>query len=374
MRAEIVIVGGGAVGTSIAYALAEAGITDVILLDAAELGSGSSGKPIGGLRGTFSDATNVALAARGLEHYARFGPELAFDRVGYLFLLSTPELVEQLETSVERQNALGVPNRMISAEEAHRLSPLIDPDRYLAATFCATDGHAHPQVAIDHWAREARRRGVQILERREVNGIDIRGGEIAGVHTTRGTIATSTVICAAGAWSARIGAMAGVHLDVRPIRRQIAFSEPRGHHRVPFTIDLESSFYFHNAGEGMLLGYSDPAQPDGFDRTYDPRWIPELQRLARRCAPTLADLELTPDGWAGLYEMTPDANALIGQASSVSRFLYATGFSGHGFSQAPAAGEVIRDLVLGREPFVDVTPLRAERFAERASILEATIV
>jgi sarcosine oxidase subunit beta len=373
MEAEIVIVGGGALGTSIACQLAEAGVTDVVLVDAAELGSGSSGKPLGGLRGTFSDSLNVALAARGLEHYRRLGPELAFDQVGYLFLLSSPEQVERLEPSVALQNALGVPNRIITAREAHALSPVIDPDRYVAATYCPTDGHARPLVAIKAWAEEARRRGVRVLERCEVRGIDVRGDEIAGVHTTHGTIATSTVICAAGAWSARIGAMAGVTLDVRPIRRQIGFTEPCEHGRVPFTIDLETSFYFHNAGDGMLLGYSDAAQPDGFDRTYDPRWADDLRGLARRCAPALADLPLS-DGWAGLYEMTPDANALIGEARTVSRFLYATGFSGHGFSQAPAAAEVIRDLVLGREPFVDVTPLRAERFAERASILEATIV
>jgi sarcosine oxidase subunit beta len=374
MKAEIVIVGGGALGTSIAYALAEAGVTDVVLVDAAELGGGSSGKPLGGLRGTFSDALNVALAARSLEHYRRLGPELGFERVGYLFLLRTSEQVERLEASVALQNELGVPNRLIGAAEAHALAPLIDPDRYLAATYCPTDGHARPRAAISHWAQHAQRRGVRVLERCAVRGIDVRGGEIAGVHTTRGTIATSTVICAAGAWSARVGAMAGIPLDVRPIRRQIAFSEPGGHPGVPFTIDLETSFYFHNAGDGMLLGYSDPAQPAGFHRTYDPRWLGELRRLAATCAPALADIPLAPDGWAGLYEMTPDANALIGEARDVSRFLYATGFSGHGFSQAPAAGEVIRDLVLGEQPFADITALRAERFAERASILEATIV
>jgi sarcosine oxidase subunit beta len=195
------------------------------------------------------------------------------------------------------------------------------------------------------------------------------------VHTAKGSIATSVVICAAGAWSARVGAMAGVELDVRPVRRQIAFTEPRpgAHPRVPFTIDLETSFYFHNADDALLLGYSDPDTETGFDRSYTGAWIPELRRRAQRCAPALSDLPIA-SGWAGLYEQTPDANALIGEAATVSRFLYATGFSGHGFSQAPAAAEVIRDLVRGRKPFVDIRPLRAERFAEHAPIAEATIV
>jgi sarcosine oxidase, subunit beta len=378
-RAEIVIVGGGAVGTSIACHLVEAGIGDVVLLDAAELGSGSSGKPIGGLRAQFSDAVNVVLAARSLQAYGRLdvatGGRLRFDRVGYLFLLRTREQVRQLEDSVAVQNRLGIPSRMLTVEEARTLCPVIDADRYIAATFSPTDGHARPAEAIAAWAGAARRRGARIVEHCEVTGIDVRGGEIAGVRTARGAIATSAVICAAGAWSARIGAMAGVTLEVRPVRRQIAFSEPRrgGHPRVPFTIDLETSFYFHNADDALLLGYSDGRQEPGFDRDYDERWLPDLQRLARRCAPALADLTFA-SGWAGLYETTPDCAALIGEAGSVSRFLYATGFSGHGFSQAPAAAEIVRDLVRGREPFVDITPFRAERFDERAPIAEATIV
>ena len=175
--------------------------------------------------------------------------------------------------------------------------------------------------------------------------------------------------------AAQIGAMAGVDLDVRPVRRQIAFTGPLDPVvlRLPFTIDYDSTFYFHGAGEAVLLGMSDPDEAPGFGRDYTEDWLPALRRAAARCAPALADLPLR-DGWAGLYELTPDRNALIGESPSVGRFLYATGFSGHGFCQAPAAGEVIRDLVRGEAPFTDVAPLRAERFAERAHILEANIV
>jgi len=116
-----------------------------------------------------------------------------------------------------------------------------------------------------------------------------------------------------------------------------------------------------------------PAAAPGFDAGYAPRWEPALRERAAACAPGLADLPIL-EGWAGLYEVTPDASALIGEAPGVARFLYATGFAGHGFCQAPAAGEIVADLVLGREPFVDVTPLRAERFAERAHVAEANIV
>ena len=376
-RAEVVIVGGGAVGASIACQLARAGCTDVVVLDAGGLGDGSSGKPLGGLRAQFSDHLNIALAARSLEVYSRMAQEgaLALDRVGYLFLLRTPGQVKRLQGSVALQNELGVPSRMLEPEEARALCPLIDPDRYVAATFSPSDGYAPPRQAILAWAAEARRRGVRIVPHCEVRDIEVRGNEVAAVCTDEGTVATSVVICAAGPWSARIGAMAGVALDVAPVRRQITFTEPRpgGHPRVPFTIDLQTSFYFHNAGQQLLLGYSDPRQAPSFDRAYTEDWLDDLRRLARECAPSLAQLPFV-GGWAGLYEQTPDSNALIGEAPHVSRFLYATGFSGHGFSQAPAAGEIICDLVLGRTPFIDITPLRAERFAQQAPIREITIV
>ena len=169
-----------------------------------------------------------------------------------------------------------------------------------------------------------------------MTGIDVRGGEIAAVRTTQGTVRTSTVVCAAGAWSREIGAMAGVELDVTPVRRQIALTAPTpvSTPDLPFTIDFSSTFYFHGADDGLLLGMSDPTEVPGLDTTYAPSWEPALREAAGRCAPALADLPIT-HGWAGLYEVTPDASALIGESRDVGRFLYATGFAGHGFCQAP---------------------------------------
>jgi sarcosine oxidase subunit beta len=273
------------------------------------------------------------------------------------------------------RNEHGIPTRLISPAEAHGLCPPVDPEAFVAAAFSPSDGHARPTIAAGAYVDAARRRGARAVTGCDVLDVEVRGGEIAAVHTSRGSVRTSIVVCAAGPWSGEIGAMVGVELDVRPIRRQIAFSEPIAHSapRLPFTIDYESTFYFHSAGEGVLLGMSDPDQAPGFGRDYAEEWLPALRRSAARCAPSLADVPVS-HGWAGLYEMTPDANALIGESQSVGRFLYATGFSGHGFCQAPATGEVICDLVRGVRPFVDVTPLRAERFAERAPIVEANIV
>lgn len=378
-RAEVVVIGGGILGASIVHHLAEAGVADVLLLERGELACGSSGKPIGGVRGQFSDTLNVQLAARSLAAWDGFeqqlGADIALEKVGYLFLLRTPDAVARFEQGVAIQNEHGVPTRMVSPAEAQRLSPHVDADAFLAAAFSPSDGHARPTVAVEAYLAAARRRGAAVVTGCEVTGIEVAGSEISAVRTARGSVRTSTVVCAAGPWSRSIGAMAGVALDVQPVRRQIAFSAPgttpvRG---TPFTIDLDSTFYFHAAGDGMLLGMSDPEQAPGFGVDYDDAWLPALRRSAARCAPALADLPIS-HGWAGLYEMTPDHNALIGESREVGRFLYATGFSGHGFCQAPATGEVVRDLVLGVPPFVDVTTLRAERFAEHAPVLEANIV
>ncbi|GAA2165854.1 NAD(P)/FAD-dependent oxidoreductase [Actinomadura napierensis] len=366
-EADVVVIGGGVMGTSIAFHLAEAGVR-VVLAERDELGSGSTCKAAGGVRAQFSDEVNIRLGARSLEAFARFGErpgqEIDLRRVGYLFLLSRPEDVAAFEESVALQNDLGVPSRMVSVAEARRLSPLIETGGLLAAAFSPDDGHCTPESVVLGYATGARRHGATLLTHCEVLGIDAAGGEIRAVETSRGRIAASAVVCAAGAWSARVGAMAGVALPVEPLRRQIAFTGPMPDlpRPVPMTIDFTTSFYFHGEGEGLMLGMSDPDERPGFALDRSDAWLPRLTEAIAARAPRLLDAGLA-GGWAGLYEVTPDHNALIGEDSAVSRFLYATGFSGHGFLQGPAVGEVVRDLYLRREPFVDVAPLHAARFA-----------
>ncbi|MGW2235620.1 NAD(P)/FAD-dependent oxidoreductase [Streptomyces sp. NPDC001759] len=378
-QASAVVIGGGVMGASIAYHLAAAGVRDVVLVERDELASGSTSRAAGGVRAQFSDELNIRLGARSLEAFGRFQEEFGYDiglhRVGYLFLLSTPEEVASFERSVELQNSLGVPSRMITPKEARRLSPLIRTDGLLAAAFSPDDGHCTPETVVHGYAAAARALGARVLRHTEATGIELRGDRIAAVSTTLGRIATDTVICAAGPWSRAVGAMAGVDLPVVPLRRQIAVTEPLAEPRpdLPMTIDFTTSLYFHSEGPGLLLGMSDPEERPGFATDTHDRWIPALYAAMERRAPALLDLRRT-GGWAGLYEITPDHNALIGEATSVSRFLYATGFSGHGFLQGPAVGEVIRDVYLGRVPFVDVRPLSADRFAADAPRPEANLV
>ncbi|MGW7575626.1 NAD(P)/FAD-dependent oxidoreductase [Streptomyces sp. NPDC054765] len=371
--ADVVIVGGGVIGTSIAFHLAEAGVHNIVVIERGELGSGSSGKPIGGVRAQFSDPLNIALGSRSLRAWQDFGQrpgaDVRLDGVGYLFLLTSDQQAADFEAGVRIQNSLGVPSRMIGPREAQQLCPYLTTDGLVAAAYSPTDGHARPGLAVQGYARAAARAGVTFATHTTVTGLDTTGDRVTAVHTDHGRISCSTVICAAGAWSARLGAMAGVHLPVRPVRRQLAFTAPLAppSPRIPFTIDFASTAYFHNSDDGLLFGLADPGQAEGFDTTWTPEWLDLFRAAARRRAPALAEME-TAGGWAGLYEVTPDHNALIGRAGAPHNFLYATGFSGHGFLQAPAVGEIMRDIHLERTPFVDVTSFSADRFTTGAEI------
>jgi len=366
-RAEVVIIGGGVMGASAAFHLAEAGVTDVVLLEADELSCGSTSKSAGGVRLQFSDEINIALALRSMDAFERFGErpgaDIGLRQVGYLFLLTDPSDVAVFEKNTALQNSMGVDSCMLTAAEAGKLSPLANVDDVLAASFCGRDGHATPDAVVLGYATAARAMGVDIVTHCPVTGIDVDGGTITGVRTDRGVIGTSTVICVAGAWSPAIAAMVGVDLPVRPLARPIWYTEPMPNRpeQVPMTIDFTTGFYFHTEGPGLLFGMADPDQQPGFDSPMRPDWLEVVGDVVAHRAPALLEVGIA-GGWHGYYETTPDHNALIGEAAGVSRFIYATGFSGHGFLLGPAVGEVLRDLVMGHAPAVDVSGFDVERF------------
>jgi sarcosine oxidase subunit beta len=388
-HAEVVVVGGGVMGASIAFHLAEAGVRDVLLLERDALASGSTSKAAGGVRAQFSDALNVQLGARSLEAFERFGErpgaEIDLHQVGYLFLLTTTDDVATYEASVAMQNGLGVPSRMLTTREAGALAPIVTTDDVLAAAFHPRDGYCTPESVVQGYAAGARRFGARVVVGVEVTDVEVEdqtsaGPQVRAVSTSAGRVETGTVVCCAGPWSAGVAAAAGVHLPVIPLRRQILVTEPLpdavralAPPTTPMTIDASSTFYLHREGPGILLGMSYAAEEPGFRLDLSDDWLPDLTAAIEHRVPALLDVGIA-HGWAGLYEDSPDHNALIGEASGVSRFLYATGFSGHGFLQGPAVGEVVRDLYLGRAPFVDVSPLSADRFAGGGARPEHNIV
>ncbi len=367
-RARVVVIGGGVMGLSTAYHLAKQGVQDVVLVERGELGAGSTCKAAGGVRAQFSDAVNIELGMRSLEVFRNF-PELFdqdidLDECGYLFLLEREEDLRTFERNVELQRSMGLESRITSVEEAKELSPLISTEGLIAGVWSPEAGHCTPESVVQGYARAARALGVRIIRHCEVTDVVREGDTITSVETAQGSIATDTVVCCAGAWSRALGDMVGVDLPVDPVRRELLVTEPMPDlpANVPFTIDFSTTMYFHREGPGLLVGMSNQDEEPGFSLEHTDEWLEQVVEAAGRRVPVLEEVGMA-SRWAGLYEVTPDHNALIGEAEGVSRFLYATGFSGHGFLQGPAVGQVMADLVAGNTPVVDVSALHGRRFA-----------
>ena len=360
--AEVVIAGGGALGASVAWHLTELGLTDVVLLERDTLGSGSTGSSAGGVRTQFADELNVRIALRSLAELTAMGDEIDLRQWGYLFLLDRPEDVDAFRAALALQRSLGVPARELSVDEARELVPQLALDGVLAATFCPLDGYCSPDAVVQWYATAAARRGVRIRQGCAVTGIELRAGRIGRVETAAGGIATSTLVCTAGAWSGEVAALAGVELPVRGEPRHMWFTpEDAGlPHELPLTIDFTTSFYVHREGPGLVFGGREPRLED-------------VAEAATRRLPALAELPIASTWW-GLYDVSPDMNALVGESPDVSRFLYATGFSGHGFQQAPAVGEHVAQLVAGLTPTLDLSAFDATRFARGAARRETVVI
>ena len=371
--ADVVIVGGGCMGASVAYHLARLGVTDVVLLEREKmLGTGSTGRNAGGVRHQFSNEANIRLSIESIGLLERFaddvGHPIDFHQDGYLFLLSSPSSVETFRQNVALQRGLGVDVQWLDASEAAALAPGLSTAGVLAATFCQRDGIADPNGVTMGFAKAAQSLGLTVERDVEVTGIGVVDGRVSAVQTRRGTIETRTVVNAAGPYARSIGTMAGAGVPVDPIRRHIfiaapgagqaALSVPSSHIMV---IDFETTFYFHREGAGVLFGMGDPSETPTFDTTVQWDFLPQVIDVAVTRLPALGAASIS-HAWAGLYEMSPDGNPVIGRSSIDGLFLI-NGFSGHGFQHSPAAGRVLADVITGRDPGFDLTPFAFERFA-----------
>jgi sarcosine oxidase subunit beta len=387
--ADVVIVGGGCMGASVAYHLAKLGITDVVLLEREEtLGTGATGRNAGGVRHQFSHEANVRLSLESIALFERFEEELGYRidlfQDGYLFLLSSDENVQKFEHNAVMQRRLGVDVEWLSAAEAAARAPGVNVDGVLAATFCGKDGIADPNGVTMGFAGAARRAGVRVEEGTAVTGIRTAGDHVAAVETTRGTISTRAVVNAAGPWAKNVGEMAGVPIPIEPLRRHIFVADPppplgweRGGVRTApesriMVIDFETTFYFHREGAGVLFGMGDPDEPFGFDQEVNWDVLEKVAPVAQRRLPVLADAPIS-HAWAGLYEVSPDAMPILGEAG-LGGFFVIGGFSGHGFQHAPAAGRIIADLLAGRDPGMDLSPFAYERLSAGELAGEANVV
>lgn len=368
--AEAVIIGAGIMGCAIAHALAERGMTDIVVLERDQIARGSTADAAGGIRQQFSTETNIRLARESVrvwESFAeRFGRDIGLRQQGYLFLLTNPAEEPVFRQNLALQQRLGVPSRWVTPEEIATLNPGVLLDDVYGGTFCPEDGWCDTYGATIGFAQAARALGVQIEEETPVTDILVVGDRVAGVRTARGEVSAPLVIIAAGPQTRGVGALAGVELPVDPYRRMSFITEPFDAlpQSLPMTIDFASGLYFHPESHGFLFGMANRAEPSSFDKTVDEAWmVTTVEALAAR-APAFEEASILR-GWAGFYEITPDDNPLVGWTGGPEGLAVAAGFSGHGFMQGPAIGRCMAELILEGAPRgIDLTPFRPSRFAE----------
>jgi sarcosine oxidase, subunit beta len=382
--ADVVIIGGGIVGSSIAWHLTHAGCRSVLVIEReSSQGKGSTGKSMGGVRAQFSTPVNIQMSLYSIPFYARFEEVVGYPGdyrpQGYLFLATKKSHLAYLSNNFERQKKLGLTTaRLLSAEEIRGMLPQLRSDDVLGGSFCSTDGFVDPYSVMNGFMTSAVERGATLWKKTEVTGItrDQRGGFT--VETTREPVSTRTVVNAAGAWAAQIAKMVGIDLPVEPLRRMLVPSEPFDGfpHSSPMVIDMSTGFHFRPEGRGFLLAWNDPEETPGYKTEFEPAFIEKILVHAASRVPVFENLPVNPKrAWAGFYEMTPDHHCILGPVAAVPGFFLASGFSGHGVMHSPATGKILADLILqGKTDVVnDVSVLALERFA-RGQLLPETAV
>ncbi|QLG29040.1 FAD-binding oxidoreductase [Halorarum halophilum] len=385
---NVVVVGGGIVGLSSAYYLADAG-ADVTLCEKGALGTRSTARSAGGIRSQFSTEINVCLSLASREVWdafeEEFGVDMAYRKHGYLFLARDPETAEAFRGNVAMQNDLGVGSEYITPEAAREHCPELRADRFVAATYNAADGYADPNLAVQGYAAKARDAGVDVRTKTDVTDVLVDEGAderiITGVETEDGRIEADFVVNAAGAWAARIAGMAGVNLPIHPRRRQISMVDPSLTlpEDVPLTIDLDTGSYFRPERDGTALvgghfaGDDPDVDADAYTESMDIDWAATAVERAADCARYFDGDSRIKSGWAGLYAVTPDHHPIVEE--TVPGLVTAAGFSGHGFQHAPATGRLVAELCVdGEASLVDVTPLSSRRFeADGEELVERNV-
>jgi sarcosine oxidase subunit beta len=383
--ADVVIIGGGIVGSSIAYHLTASGCGDVLVIERESAqGKGSTGKSMGGVRAQFSTPVSIQMSLYSIPFYASFEDQLGYPcdyrPQGYLFCATSDKQMAYLRTNFSQQVSMGLKNvRLVAGDEIRNLFPQLRADDIVGGSFCSSDGFVDPYSAMNGFiACACERGGAAVWKNTTVTGIENDGAGIASVETTRGRVATHKVVNCAGAWAAEVARLAGVELPVEPLRRMLVPSEPFDEfpHTAPMIVDMSNGFHFRPEARGFLLAWNDPEETPGFKTDFDVAFVEKILTRAADRVPCFANLPVNPKrAWAGLYEMTPDHHPILGEAPNLPGFFLANGFSGHGVMHAPATGKILSDLILtGKTDLIDASLLSLRRFAEGRLIHETAVL
>ena len=365
--ADIVIIGAGAIGASIAYQLGRRGVRDVVVLERDMVGAGSTSKAAGGIRVQFATRVEIELSLRGIAFFKRFEDEMGvpcdFHQEGYLFVVTDEPTLARFRDNVALQRSMGADVQVIAPDDARALVPSLNMDDAIAAVWGPTDGHASPNDVVQAYAAQARARGVRIVEDTPVTGIVVERGRVTGVLTPAGAIATRLVVNAAGPWAPLVGRMAGLELPVDPRRRHIfvtdAFEGIR--HPMPLVTDTGSGFYCRSEQGAILMSPGDIGATTEYEAQVDWSMLELAVEKAIRRVPALEGAQVR-HAWAGLRPLTPDGRAILDWAPGVEGLYLAVGFCGHGFQHSPAVGETVAEVLLDGRSTLDIHDLRLGRF------------
>jgi glycine/D-amino acid oxidase-like deaminating enzyme len=378
--AEVIVIGGGVTGASTAYHLTRRGVRDVVVVDRGAIASGGTGRSSACVRQHYSTAETCRMILYSLEFFQHFaertgGESCGFRHTGYL--LGVDERMRApMEASVALQRSVGIDTRLVSPAELRELEPRLRTDDLVAGCYEPASGYCNPVETAQGFARAARAAGARILEDTAVVGLIVEGDRIRGVRTVAGEILAPVVVNAAGLWSARVSAMAGVALPISVCRHRINIvtwpeTDRRPH---PMVYDFVTNIYTRpELGEHILVGGLDAEEshdlvdPDAYREGVSLDESTEaLTRVSHRF-PALADGRIAR-GYAGCFDVTPDWHPILDRVGPEG-FVVAAGFSGHGFKLSPAVGSMVATLVLdGPRGHADLPTFRLSRFAENKPI------
>jgi sarcosine oxidase, subunit beta len=381
--ADVVLIGGGIVGSSIAYHLVAAGCKGVLVIERETAqGKGSTGKSMGGVRAQFSTSVNIQMSLYSIPFYASFEERLGYPcdyrPQGYLFCATNEKHKAYLRANYEKQIGAGLKNvRLVDGGEIRKWFPQLRGDDIVGGSFCSTDGFVDPYSSMSGFMTWASDHGAVLWKNTTVTGIRCKTGSFE-IATTRDAVSTRTVVNCGGAWAASIANMVGINLPVEPLRRMLVPTEPFDQfpRTAPMIVDMSTGFHFRPEGRGFLLAWNDPEETPGYRMDFEPGFIEKILTRAADRVPVFENVAVNPKrAWAGLYEMTPDHHPILGESPDLPGFFFANGFSGHGVMHSPATGKILSDLILnGKTDVIDASLLDFSRFAEGRMIHETAVL
>ena len=369
--AEVLIIGAGIIGASVAYHLAVRGCTDVLILEKAEAPiTGSTAFSAGGVRHQFAREVNIRLSKYSIERLKNFSEEVGghadLRQTGYLFLINKEDTWAQYQEQVQLQHNLGVQVELLEPRDVLEYVPGTRLDDILGATFGAEDGFCDPYGIASGYLKRARELGVRVEFSTPVIGTQLNGDRLVAVETPDGPVSGEFVVNACGAWSGQVASLFGIDLPVQPYRRNAYMTEkfPKFPDPIPLTFDVDTGFWMRKEGDSLLFGMANPAESPGVNLNVDWEWLPEVLDDGINRFPLLEEARLAKKQcWAGLYEISPDHMPILGRHPEMPNYLHASGFSGHGVMHSPAAGMLIAEEILdGRAHSIDIDELRITRF------------